>query len=637
MQKPHIERYESFLDCYSNLEPGPGGPTYEWQRDGQTIAGLDPHDWYYRPGPADAGHSVSCTQISPYEGHPTSPPSDGVDIALYRMRLHAGRISGDVGAGRVGSTVAVTLQRAGRAIETASGHVDSADGSWSVDLARHVLADGDQLRVAVADPGGESDNAFAIGTAGAPQPGATSLGTVVAIAANGLSFQGCGTCVARVTRGNTTTTIDLSTSGAVPADLAPITADDAVEIEPMREVMSAANVLDGFVAIALPANLPGAATPVTCDGDLVIAMVTCSGLTAGGYTLTRQRDGLSLPVGQSGGRLDAALPSLDAGDAIELHRGGASGRVLTRLRVGRLSFHANADGAATGVCEADSVIYTNPGIAICDAGGTYVTTDGPPPVQVDETSGGRITLDVARVTDTAPISGESIYGSSFRFFAETGGGMIPGVAAPTVGVTLTKLATGEQLWGVVDRDEGGFIRGLTPGRWDALWTATDAHGDTIETRTRFYVQDEPSGTPGPAGPAGPSGAPGPAGPQGAAGPGGATGAQGPQGTTGAPGPLGATGAPGPQGATGARGPAGKPPQIGRIRCTPNGRKLTCRIAGNSRAVRARLSRRGRALAIGHRIGKRTLEFRTHTRLRPGRYVLTLILAKDTLHRPITVR
>ncbi len=190
-----------------------------------------------------------------------------------------------------------------------------------------------------------------------------------------------------------------------------------------------------------------------------------------------------------------------------------------------------------------------------------------PPVARDWLSGGFTLLTVARVVATSPLPGESIYGTSHRLFAET-----EGVPA-TVKVKLVKPLTGQVITGTADDLEGGLVTGLTPGRWDAWWTATTARGDTTVTKTRFYVQNLP---------ATPVAAPPP----------------GADGQNGAPGPAGPAGAPGPAGPPGPVGPRGPAAELGTIKCTLKGKKVTCKLTGKAKAASAKLTRGGRTRRHG---------------------------------------
>src|SRR5206468_678460 len=58
---------------------------------------------------------------------------------------------------------------------------------------------------------------------------------------------------------------------------------------------------------------------------------------------------------------------------------------------------------------------------------------------------------------------------------------------------------------------GGKVSGLVPGRDNASFELTDAHGDTRELDSQFIVQPGGSGPTGPAGKTGPQGAQGPSG------------------------------------------------------------------------------------------------------------------------------
>jgi hypothetical protein len=179
----------------------------------------------------------------------------------------------------------------------------------------------------------------------------------------------------------------------------------------------------------------------------------------------------------------------------------------------------------------------------------------------------------------------------------------------------------------------GTTTPLSPGRYWADSTLTDAHGDTVEYENLLTVQ--PGGSRGSTGPQGPPGAQGPAGSQGPAGPQGPGGPQGTQGQT------------GPQGPQGPSGPPGRSSKcIVATKTVGSGKKkhkeqsITCSLISTSARdlVTMQISRGKRTYAVGTaivhgrngRIKLRALRAITH-----GPYLVTII--ETTGKKAIVIR
>jgi hypothetical protein len=114
----------------------------------------------------------------------------------------------------------------------------------------------------------------------------------------------------------------------------------------------------------------------------------------------------------------------------------------------------------------------------------------------------------------------------------------------------------------------------------------------------------------------------------------ASGPQGPAGPGGPAGPAGPTGQGGPSGPSGPAGPQGPAGRDAVVSCrVPKPRRgrvrVTCRVTFDSpaRRVRARLTRAGRTYARGKSSGARSVRLRASRRIRPGRYLLTLVVER----------
>lgn len=619
--KPTITRSFQQLACVPP-EPNTGMPTYRWQRDGVEIVPAAYSNWYSTTA-ADAGHVITCTVSFFAAPDEVSPPSDGVDLVAYGLELYDGRVTGDVGGGKAGWTVTVTLLRGGTEVARQTTAVDAVTGEWSATLPDRIVGHGSRVRVAFNGDGAPPARTFAINSASMLPTGETMLMPASYVSFDGLALNCSYTCTARVTRGGTTTSFSTAgvMTGPVPAAVAPITADDTVEIDEATPLTNSLNQIVGFVTFTHPAGLPGTNTPPFCSADVVTARVTCLPVVSGQYTLTHGAVTRTVVVNAtsvvaSANTVVADFPALASG-TVELRR---DGRLLSRLTLSRFTHHDDGVAEVTGTCEPGTEVgYEGTLGAVCGADGTYrMARSSMYPVAAarDETSGGYTTAKLAGVTTTSPLLGETVYGGALRFFADTS---LPA----TVTVELTKASTGQTLGGTADPDAGGLISGLTPGRWNAVWTAKNAHGDTVASHTRFYVQELPLA---------PAGQPGARGEKGEAG---AAGASGATGTAGAAGPAGAPGAPGADGAPGPAGPAGPAAKLGAIKCTLKGKKVTCKLTGTAKA--ARLSRGGRTVARARRTAVGTVELRAGQKLRAGRYVLTLTVGDETVRRTVTLR
>jgi hypothetical protein len=584
---------------------------WAWLRDGVAIPGAGSS--FYSVSPDDGGHNLSCQATAhPAGGGTLVGTSNAVQLPSFVITLHDGRVSGDVGDGHAGWTATATLERVGTAVATgAPGAVSATDGSWAVQLPGHAPIDGDTVRVAFSGQDAPAAQVFTIGFSTAF--GVISLPSGFGVAADGASVTPyCGSSCAgnrvRVTRAGAVSTFDAAAGfpSAVPAALAPLTADDGIVAESTTRLTDGIAPTQGVATLVRPVMMPGQFAPPECAGDLVSGEVSCLYLSPGAYTATRERGGVTAPLDAEGG---AALGSLQPGDVVDVRRGS---RLVTSVHLGHLSISIDAAGRASGECDPGSQLFgfVSPP-TLCPPEGTYAVSGYPFGGETDDFSGGRTLVGYAQVGGTAPLDGESIYGGSFRFFAEVLGGAGHGT---TVKLDLTNAATGEHRTAMVDPVAGAVVSGLAGGRWQAVWTATDAHGDVVVSQSRFYVQDAPA--------------------PGAPGKDGASGTNGTDGAAGAPGTPGVSGATGPAGPAGPRGPAGR---VGKITCKLKGRKVTCVMSGATKAkVSARLSRHGRTVAAARATQGRRLELHGRHRITHGRYRLTLVTGGATIRRTVTL-
>jgi hypothetical protein len=152
-------------------------------------------------------------------------------------------------------------------------------------------------------------------------------------------------------------------------------------------------------------------------------------------------------------------------------------------------------------------------------------------------------------------------------------------------------------------DTGEQVPALSPGRYTATWTATDANADTRTLTTRFVVQPDQQGPTGP------------------------------QGQTG---PAGATGPTGPTGITGPAGPQGPPGPAPVVTCSLAGRHrhaIVCVVSfPASGPLMVRVSRGAHVAGLGRgRLvhGSATIRFRELRRVRHGAWRATLVIGGRT--------
>ena len=230
----------------------------------------------------------------------------------------------------------------------------------------------------------------------------------------------------------------------------------------------------------------------------------------------------------------------------------------------------------------------------------------------DDVGGGGTAVNVPDVGATAPLDGESVWGSTWKAYASVNDSAFPWAArgTPTEFAYRTRtdpLSTAP--WTVAQGNPnttaGATVSGVPPGRYEARWRVTDLHGDT-NTHTTFFFQQQTQ--------TGPRGLPG---------------FQGPKGDTGAQGP---------------RGPAGR---NAKVTCTVKRVRtrirVTCKVklvsaSARARSLKIRISRRGRVYASGSarvRRSSATVRMRARRGLRRGRRYTVTVVARTSRTAMIT--
>lgn len=297
------------------------------------------------------------------------------------------------------------------------------------------------------------------------------------------------------------------------------------------------NLVGGLVSLTVRLGEPGAAfctpevspctppfteplqffTPTwfpSCTADLEFQEVACTGLVPGEtYRLADGSQRLSGPADASGAAI--APMTIRRGDSITLSN---ASRALTTLHVAHLKVAILGDEAvlAGGSCQAgdyfgaplssvpastvagDPSTASNGGVAltgaICPTSGKAAGLPSADIAQTDDLSGGQTETEVPDVQDTSPVDGEDVNGrftvQATSGLATPGNTLIPTDAQSRVAISIVPSAGGASVFKTsnVDTEHGVAVAGLPPGPYTAIWTLTDANGDTRSAATRFNEQ-----------------------------------------------------------------------------------------------------------------------------------------------------
>jgi hypothetical protein len=253
----------------------------------------------------------------------------------------------------------------------------------------------------------------------------------------------------------------------------------------------------------------------TCTADLQFGAAVCSGLVPGAkYRVTRARgaDTLSARADQAGaivvGPFDGP-PALAGGDVLTLSNGR---RVLTTLHLAHL--RAVIDGEQTVLSPGSrcqpGLYYGAPPLSpsppssvagltgqkgatltgrICPLSGSAEGFSDAAIAQADDRSGGLTETEVADISSTSPIDGETLYG---RFTARAQASFVgpDDEVIPSgypISLTVTRANSTEPAIRLNDVNtvSGTPIKTLKPGTYDATWTWQDFTGDSRTIATTF--------------------------------------------------------------------------------------------------------------------------------------------------------
>lgn len=616
--------------------------TYQFKR-GTTIIQTFGFSNAYTLRAADTGSQMTCVvRATNGVDAPVDATSSNSILArgappTFAIRLFSNVVSGNEGIAPSGpTTVNVDLKRSASSgditVATASGNV-AGDGSWSVILTpvattptsrTHAFAIGqDSIAIHYAGSGAPADQVL---------PQSNQLSSVVSdleLASDGSQARffpgfGGGCPGASFIKDGSVIPTTAAGSACFANFMPPLTDNNHLEVRDTVSLSSVDGTGGGRVtAIADVGLLPSSGFQVrerpACNGDLVDGTVTCFGLNAKTFTVTRGSDTVTLSTASGAGT--ASLPGgLHAGDTVQLREQGLT-RVLTSLTIDPLR-----EDLVNGVLVSGSCLpYKWLGLAdvLCPANGSLAGVNSSATSSLDDTSGGSTTLNIPSFLFTSPLDGQSVAGT-FTAYADTVG---PRPQSITLTI-FTRNADGSNgaqagLPLTVDPASGVSVAGLPAGRYNAVWKLTDSNADTQTLRNQLIVQ-----------------------------PGGSQSSTGAQGLTGPAGAIGPPGPPGTKGGTGPQGPAG-PSGVGvqGVKCKAKlkGRKVSvkCSII-TTRSLRTTMTValvRGRALyaiGTGRSRGRRTVIRLRPVRLVPrGRYSAVVAFDQAGLERrtltPLTLR
>ncbi len=256
----------------------------------------------------------------------------------------------------------------------------------------------------------------------------------------------------------------------------------------------------------------------TCTADLQFGAAECTGLVPGAkYSVTRARgaDTLTGRAGQRGtivvGPFNGA-PPLTGGDVLTLSNGRM---VLTTLHLAHLRavvYGGETVLAAGSRCQ-PGLYYGAPpstpspassvaGLTgqngatltgrICPASGSAEGFSDAAIVQADDRSGGLTQTEVADISSTSPVDGETVYG---RFTARAQASflgpndeVIPSAYPIFLAITPANGTKPTITVSDVNTVSGKPIKSLKPGIYDATWTWHDFNGDALTIATSFVEE-----------------------------------------------------------------------------------------------------------------------------------------------------
>jgi hypothetical protein len=474
----------------------------------------------------------------------TTSTSTGLPLPQVNLTQFSGTVTGNIGSATAGVGVTVTLLRGHSSLEAAhASDTTDSSGAWSVKLAHPVGDDRDEIDVDYSGAGAPTPHHQVILTGNGDDPldesgwtGWTWLDQGFALtnsdpATDGPSLS-IGPCfqtgvenytVAGVAGLESPTDFCGTASDVADTPLSsPVTGDEAVTYSTndnrafQPPDAATPNGAGGLVDMTVPVGEPdsvgayynglfGTTGFPTCTADLGAGTVTCSGLVPGAEYQLRDGSWVTGRIADGTGTVEAPLKILRSkrGDTIALSN--SAPRTLTTLHVADLQVHIVGNGrqVRSGKCSPfeywGGPLTVPPTSAAAGeptsvAGGSALTgrvcpasgsAGGLPTgniAQTDDRSGGETVTEIGEVKSTSPLNGETIHGSFTARVRATDG-------KPWVHLTIER---GRKIvWARstnADTKKGVRVTGLVSGSYTAVWTVTNANGDTRVVTTRFIEE-----------------------------------------------------------------------------------------------------------------------------------------------------
>jgi IPT/TIG domain len=448
-------------------------------------------------------------------------------------------VSGNIGTPTSGVGVEVSLRRVDQVVDSATTTTE-ATGDWTATLPTHAPSSDreDTLTVAYSGAGAPANATYERSLVNSGYAYIAPDGSEILIAGV-YGFDNTPAAIpVTVHYASSDTTEEFEATpesygiyrATFPTD---VTAADTVTVEASGEVETGSNVSD--LSVVYTTGLPGVgpglklegggssfrgAEVPRCSADLVDARVTCDELLAGSkYTVEQTRGGSPVAAqtltavesseserfGLSESEVSGVFPGLQAGDEVNLivpAEGANPARTVTTLHAAPLradvieeNDHLVAPGTS-GSCQPGEFIYESGGFPVCSSLGTFSLGSAEHEVRTeDDSSGGSTSVSVPAFLGESPTDNELVQ-SSFTAYAEVTNYGILDTTSP-VSLSLTPALGGatQMFAGNANSPSGVYVSGLSPGAYSAVWTVTDAHGDTASLTTWVVVESPPPTTP----------------------------------------------------------------------------------------------------------------------------------------------
>ena len=468
----------------------------------------------------------------------TTQTKSPLPLPQVSLRQFSSQVSGNTENNTAGIKVTVRLVRAGGPAVASGRTTTASNGSWSVTLSGpHVVGDDrDTITVTYSGPGAPHNDLIQTGFG--TWTGWTRLDTGTALTNHDPRLNGPSLIISPCLQvgqlsysgasgpGPNTGFCNAESVADIPLS-APVAAAQAVTFSSVdnraaipegtpEHPLPGANFNGALIRLTVPVAEPGppvfsgglfgfsgAGIP-TCTADLTKQTLSCTGLVDGEtYTLTHYSASgspdVTHVVSHGGGLLEHT--AIRGGDKFIVAN---SARTLTALHVARFRVQIAGNGGVItkGTCtpgeywggpqqpppgyygsgsgSGSGAIVTSPASGeLCPLSGQAAGLSGSSLGQTDEFSGGLTLAELDKVSRTAPLNGETMYGSFTAHATASGGGR------PEVDLSIERAHKVVLKLGNADTVRGVRVKGLTPGNYRAVWTVKDANGDTRVITTQF--------------------------------------------------------------------------------------------------------------------------------------------------------